>query len=347
MNIYEKVACIHSGKTIIQYTLKNDNGISVSILNYGGIITGVYTPDKTGLCENIVVGFKDIKDYISNPSYFGAIIGRTSGRIYNSKFQLNNEIYNLSNNYGTNQGHGGNIGFDKKIWDTKLIKDLNSVSLELTTTSYDMEEGYPGNIEVKVTYTLDNDNRLNIDYEGISDKDTLMNLTNHTYFNLSGDLKAPITSQYMKVNSDYILEIDETCSTTGNKISTHSTPFDFKSLHNIGERIDFDDNQINIGCGYDHPFLLNNNRESAIYIEDINSSRYMNIDTNQNCVVIYSMNFTNDEVLYTNKISERRYGICFETQKPPIGHNQAFLEDSILRKGEVYKQNTTYTFGIL
>ena len=159
-----------------------------------------------------------------------------------------------------------------------------------------MEEGYPGNVDINVIYTLNNDNELNIRYEGVSDKDTLLNMTNHTYFNLSGDLKSPITNQYMKLKSDYILEVDETCATTGNKISVKNSPFDFRSIYNIGDRIDDNHNQINIGCGYDHPFLLNSN-EDSIYLEDRESKRCMSIDTNQNCVVIYSMNFTNNKIL--------------------------------------------------
>lgn len=346
MEARDNILFKYNNRDIIQYTLENKNGIYVEILNYGGIIKGIYTPDKDGKIENIVVGFKNIEDYIENPSYFGAIIGRTSGRIYDSRFNLNDIEYKLCKNYGTNQGHGGNVGFDKKVWDTKLIENDDSISLEISTNSFDMEEGYPGNVNVKVTYTLTNNNELNILYEGASDKDTLLNMTNHSYFNMSGNLKSPITNQYMKLSCDEILEIDDTCATTGNKISVSNSPFDFRKLYNIGERIDDDDTQIKIGYGYDHPFLLNTN-ENAIYIEDRESKRYMSISTNQDCVVVYSMNFTNDEKLYTNNISRRRYGICFETQHPPIGHNQAFIENSVLKKDEKYIQNTTYTFGII
>lgn len=346
MKTKENILFEYKGKKIIQYTLENENGISVEILNYGGIIKGIYTPDKDGTIENIVVGFKDLDDYIKNPSYFGAIIGRTSGRIYNSEFNLNGIEYKLVKNYGTNQGHGGDVGFDKKIWDATCIEKIDSISLELSTVSLDMEEGYPGNVKVKVIYTLNNDNELNVRYEGVSDKDTLLNLTNHSYFNMSGNLKSPVTNQFMKLACDEILEIDDTCATTGKKIPVDNSPFDFRTLYNIGERIDTDNYQINIGCGYDHPFLLNRN-DDAIYIEDKESKRFMNISTNQNCVVIYTMNFTNDEVVYTGDISKRRYGICFETQNPPIGHNQVFIEDSLLKEDQMYIQDTTYKFGII
>jgi aldose 1-epimerase len=347
MKVFKKFVLKHREEDIYLYKIENNNGISVSILNYGGIVTEILTPDKNGMYENIVVGFKDIKDYIKNPSYFGSIIGRTAGRIYKGEFNLNKNTYNLAKNYTPNQGHGGNIGFDKKIWDANIIEYKDKVSLVLKTSSNHMEEGYPGNLDVEVIYTLDNDNNLNITYMAISDNDTLVNMTNHSYFNLSGNLKRPITNQYLKINSDCILEIDDTGVPTGKKLDVSNTPFDFRNIKCIGDGIDSEHNQIKLGYGYDHPFVLKNNNQSEIYLKDSESKRYMEISTNQSCVVVYSMNFTNCEFLYNNDESKTRFGICFETQQPPIGYDQVFLENSILKKGKKYKQITNYKFGLL
>lgn len=293
------------------------------------------------------MGFKDIKDYIKNPSYFGAIIGRTAGRIYKGEFKLNKNTYILAKNYENNQGHGGNIGFDKKVWDLNVVKYKDKISLELKSKSYHMEEGYPGNLDMVVTYTLDNNNNLSIVYEATSDEDTLVNMTNHTYFNLSGNLKNPITNQLLKIDSDYILEIDETGVPTGKQLDVSSTPFDFRKITKIGDRVDSNHNQIKLANGYDHPFVLKDNKtQDIICMKDIDSGRYMKITTNQNYVVIYSMNFTNGELLYNNTKNNTRYGICFETQNPPIGYNQTFLKNSILKKGEKYIQTTNYKFGL-
>ena len=211
-----------------------------------------------------------------------------------------------------------------------------------------MEEGYPGNLDMVVTYTLDNNNNLSIVYEATSDEDTLVNMTNHTYFNLSGNLKNPITNQLLKIDSDYILEIDETGVPTGKQLDVSSTPFDFRKITKIGDRIDSNHNQIKLANGYDHPFVLKDNKtQDIICMKDIDSGRYMKITTNQNYVVIYSMNFTNGELLYNNTKNNIRYGICFETQNPPIGYNQTFLKNSILKKGEKYIQTTNYKFGLV
>ena len=173
-------------------------------------------------------------------------------------------------------------------------------------------------------------------------------MINHSYFNLSGNLKRSITSQYLRLDSDYILEIDDTGVPTGNKLDVSNTPFDFRDIKRIGERIDYNHNQIKLGYGYDHPFILKNSKDQIqIYMKDIKSRRYMEITTNQSCVVVYSMNFTNDELLYKDIKSKIRYGICFETQQPPIGYNQVFLDNSILKKGKKYTQSTNYKFGLL
>ncbi|CEN25491.1 aldose epimerase family protein [Paraclostridium sordellii] len=342
--IYKKTTVGHlNDKDIIAYNISYDNGFEVEILNLGGIITKIITPDKDNNLENIVVGYKNINGYIENPSYMGAIIGRTSGRIYNGKISIDNKEYRLSKNYGINQGHGGNVGFNKKIYDVNYIKSEDEFKLILSCKSKDLEENYPGNLDVEVTFEISRNFKIKQIYKAISDKKTLVNMTNHSYFNLSGNLKKPVTNQYMQINSDFILELDATSVPTGNYIDVNNTPFDFRKLKSIGRDIDKSHNQINIGCGYDHPFILNNGK---IHLEDKTSKRAMDIKTNQECVVVYSMNFTDDLVLYNNKTNQRRFGICFETQAPPIGENMCFLERSILEKDSEYTQITEYKFYI-
>ena len=345
MNLTKTLLKNIDNKEIISYNVRFDNGFEVEILNLGGIITKIITPDKNGNLENIVVGYKDIESYIQNPSYFGAIIGRTSGRICEGKISIDGVDYDLAKNYNPHQGHGGDKGFNSKIWDVKILEEENNVILKLYTKSLDMEENYPGNLDLCVTFKIYEDYKIEQTYEAISDKTTLVNMTNHSYFNLSGNIKRPITDEYLKVDCDYILELDETCVPTGKKISVENTPFDFTKEMLIGERIDDNNKQIQIGCGYDHAFILNDTK-NQIKLNDIISGRNMIIDTDQDCVVIYSMNFPDDVELYNGNKTQRRYGICFETQAAPIGRNMCFIEASLLDNGEKYIQKTIYKFFV-
>ena len=212
--------------------------------------------------------------------------------------------------------------------------------------SPDGENGFPGEFDVSVKYEFTEDNELRIHYQGICDEPTVANMTNHSYFNLSGNIKRPVTDCYLKLDSDKILELDETCVPTGREINIDNTPFDFKKLKLIGKDIDNKSHrQIEIGNGYDHVFLLNENKK--IYMEDKISKRNMTIKTNQECVVIYTMNYEHEKTSYTGKVPPIRHGICFETQRPPIGRNMCYLEESLLKKGEQYEQKTEYIFNLV
>lgn len=344
MKYAKKVVGNFQNEDIIAYNIKSENNFQVEILNLGGIITKIIIPDKDNNLENVVVAYKNIESYYENPSYFGAIIGRTSGRICEGKVNIEGKEYNLNKNYGLHQGHGGNEGLNSKIFHVDVLEEKDAISLVFSTKLKDNEENYPGNLDVQVIFKIYENFKIEQIYKGKSDKTTLVNMTNHTYFNLSGNLKSPVTDQFMKINSSKIVEIDDTCVPTGNLLDVENTPFDFTSLKCIGDDIDKNNNQIKIGSGYDHPFLLND--EKVIYMEDKVSKRNMTIETNQKSVVVYSMNFTDDEVLYNDKINQRRFGICFETQAPPIGRDMCFIEDSILYKEDVYMQKTTYKFGL-
>ena len=332
-------------KDIIAYNVKFDNGFEVEILNLGGAITKIITPDKDNKLENIVVAYENIDDYIENPHYYGSIIGRTSGRIYDGKIIIDNKDYELNLNYGLHQGHGGNIGFNKKIWDVEVEDNKDNIVLNLSTKSLDGEENYPGNLDVKVSIYIYEDYKMELLYRAKSDKTTLVNMTNHSYFNLSGNMKRPITDSYLKLDCDCFLELDETSVPTGKSIDVKDTPFDFRDIKLIGMDIDNnDDEQIKIGRGYDHTFMLNDDRK--IYIEDKYCKRNMLITTNQEAVVIYTMNSKQRLSTYLGEAPEVRHGICFETQAPPIGRNMCFLEKSILNKDEEYIQKTAYKFGV-
>ncbi len=344
MKYAKKVVGKFKNQDIIAYNIKGGNNFEVEILNLGGIITRIITPDKDNNLENIVVAYKNIESYYKNPSYLGAIIGRTSGRICEGKVNIEGKEYDLNKNYGLHQGHGGNEGLSSKVFSVDVREEKDCITLILTTKLRDNEENYPGNLQVEVVFKIYENYKIEQIYKGKSDKTTLVNMTNHTYFNLSGDLKSPITDQYMKLNSSKIIEIDETCVPTGNLLNVKGTPFDFRNLKCIGDDIDENHSQIKIGCGYDHPFLLDENK--VIYMEDKISKRNMTIETNQKSVVIYSMNFTDDEILYNGKMNQRRFGICFETQAPPIGRQMCFIEDSILQKEDEYMQKTVYKFDL-
>ncbi|MGL5327923.1 MAG: aldose epimerase family protein [Peptostreptococcaceae bacterium] len=344
MEYNEIVLSTIDNKDIIAYNIKGANGFEFELINLGGAITKIKTPDKDGNLENIVLGYKGINDYISNPYYYGAIIGRTSGRICKGNVVIENNNYDLNKNYGLHQGHGGNVGFSHRIWDVEVKEETDNITLILKLKSYDGEENYPGNLDAKVSFKIYEDFKIEEEYEAICDKTTLVNMTNHSYFNLSGNIKDSIENQYLEIDSNEILELDDTCVPTGEYINVENTPFDFRKLKKIGKDIDENHEQIKIGNGYDHAFLLD--EDKSIYMYDEESKRCMSIITDQKSVVVYSMNWEHDLLTYTGSKPKVRHGICFETQAPPIGRNMCFLKDSVLNKGDIYVQKTVYEFGL-
>ena len=329
MRCNQSIIGVLDNENIIAYNVKFENNFEVEIINLGGVITKIITPDKDNNFENIVLGYENINDYIENPYYYGAIIGRTSGRICEGHIKIEDKEYKLNKNYGLHQGHGGNFGFNHKIWDVQVKEKSDCVSLILSRKSPHLEENYPGNLDVEVTFNIYKNYKIEEVYKCKSDKTTIVNMTNHSYFNLSGNIKRPVTDCYLKLDSDKILELDETCVPTGREIN----------IDNKSHR------QIEIGNGYDHVFLLNENKK--IYMEDKISKRNMTIKTNQECVVIYTMNYEHEKTSYTGKVPPIRHGICFETQRPPIGRNMCYLEESLLKKGEQYEQKTEYIFNLV
>lgn len=331
---------------IIKYSVDNEKGLKVSILNLGATITEIKTVDRNGEFGHIVLSYEDEKNYIENPSYYGATVGRTAGRIDKGRFTLNDNEYILNKNYGVNSGHGGSVGFNKKIWNVNAIETEEKISLEFSYLSKDLEEGYPGNLEIKVSYEITEDNKLIFKIQGVSDKDTLMNITNHCYFNLSGDYKEDILNHTLKMNCDRFLAIDENGGVTGEIIPVNNTEFDFIEEKKIGQDIEGSSKQMKLGYGYDHPFMFNENEKGNVELYDEKSGRYMKVTTEYPCVVVYSQNFIDGLVLKEGKETKKRNGICLEVQYPPIGYNESFKEFSILKAHEIFNKETIYEFGV-
>ena len=257
----KEYAITDHGDSIDCYTLKNVNGVEVSIINYGGIITSIKAPNKKGVYENIVLGYDSLAQYIETSPYFGAIVGRYGNRIANGQFSLDGKEYSLAKNNGPNSLHGGLKGFDKVVWNAATISNDDSVSLVLRYLSKDMEEGFPGNLETTVTYTLNSDNKLDIVYEATTDKKTIVNLTNHSYFNLSGSIDKNILDHQLQIDADSLVPVDEFMIPTGEIAMVENTPFDFRMFKAIGDDIDADNEQLKLGSGYDHCWVLNNQNE--------------------------------------------------------------------------------------
>lgn len=326
--------------------LINNNGVSVKAIDLGGIITEINTPDRNGNIENIVLSYDDYDSYLVNPSFLGALIGRSAGRIGDGKVKIDGVEYMLDKNDGNNTLHGGFNGFNFKTFSFETFKNSDSVGVEFSYLSKDGEGNFPGEIKVKVIYTLNNENEFKISYEGISNKKTILNMTNHTYFNLSGNCKRKVTDHTLLINSDKIAELDNESIVTGKIIDVTNTPFDFRSSKKLGKDINEDDYQLNITKGYDHYFKFNNHvkDEKVAELYDENSGRGLCICTNCDGIVVYSCNYKNEGRLSIGRNIDFRDAVCLETQNIPIGRENLFIEDSIINANEVYSKETTYKF---
>jgi len=344
----------YNGQSVESYTLTNNNGVMMKVITYGGIITELHVPDKNGTMGDVVLGFDQLENYISpeykrNNPYFGAIIGRYCTRIAKGKFTLDGVEYKLNTNDGENHLHGGNIGFNAVIWNTKPVESVNGYALELTYTSKDMEEGYPGNLQVTVTYTLTDANELKIDYRAVTDKATPCNLTNHSYFNLSGGKRSDIKDHFLVIIADRFAEMTNTLVTTGRLIDVAGTPMDFTTPRKIGERIDADYGQLKPGRGYAHSWNLRNNAGSlalATTLYEPESGRFMEVLTTEPAMHFYAGTYLDGTLTGKNNI---RYvkcaGLCLETQHLPDPNQPAF-PSTILKPGQIYKSQTIFRFSV-
>ncbi|MDZ7330564.1 MAG: galactose mutarotase [candidate division KSB1 bacterium] len=338
------------GRIVDLYTLTNSNGVTVQITNYGGIVTSLLVPDKNGKIGDVVLGYDNLDGYLKASPYFGCIVGRYGNRIAKGKFTLNGKTYNLATNNGPNHLHGGVRGFDKVVWQAKPIKSQDAVGLELSYLSPDGEEGYPGNLSVKVTYTLTNENALHIDYEASSDQPTICNLTHHSYFNLKDGGASPILDHELMLNADYFTPVDETLIPTGELRPVDGTPFDFRRPTPIGARINVDDEQIKYGLGYDHNFVLNGNMGELRMVgklREASTGRVMEIWTTEPGLQFYSGNFLDGSIIGKNGTTYyHRHGLCLETQHFPDSPNHPNFPSTVLNPGEKYQTTTIYKFMV-
>ena len=338
---------LSDGREVYEFILSNSNGCKVSIINYGAIVTSIIVPDKNGKFENVNLGYDTLEDYIKDKTYLGAIVGRYGNRIAKGRFQLEGKTYQLATNNGENHLHGGNVGFNKVLWNAEIV-DANEPAVNLTYISNDGEEGYPGTVTLTVTYTLTNKNELRIDYNGTTDKTTILNPTQHSYFNLSGKLSQTILDHVLTIESDFYTPVDKTQIPTGRLADVTNTPFDFRSPHTIGERIDTQDEQLQIGGGYDHNFVLRNFNgkvRKAAEVHEPNSGRILTVYTDQPGLQFYSGNSLTEIKGKGGVIYNRRTGFCLEAQHYPDSPNKPEFPPVILRPGETYKQTTIYQFS--
>ena len=338
-----------SGQAVSLYTLTNSHGMVVKITNYGGIVTSILVPDRRGKLDDVVLGYDNVAGYIKGSPYFGALVGRYANRIAKGKFTLNNKTYTLAINNGVNHLHGGKIGFDKKVWAASPVRIPNGVGLSLTAYSPDMEEGYPGNLAVHVVYSLTDDNALKIAYTATTDKPTVLNLTNHSYFNLNGAGSGTILDHTLMINANRYTPIDQTSIPFGLLAPVAGTPFDFRRPHVIGERINAANLQIKNGAGYDHNFVLNHRGNSLIVAARAYSpktGRVLTVSTTEPGVQLYTGNFLDGtNIGKGGKVYNRRNAFCLETQHFPDSPNQKAFPTTVLRPGQVYRQTTIDKFS--
>ena len=333
-----------------KYTLKNSKGMEIDIITYGGIITKWTAPDKNNNYQDIVLGYNSLAEYEKATPYFGALIGRYGNRIAKGKFSIDGVEYTLNANDGANHLHGGVKGFDKVVWTAAEAITDSTASVILTYLSKDLEEGYPGNLQTKVTYTLTNDNELLVDYEATTDKKTIVNLTQHSYFNLSANFSNPILDHDIVINADKYVPVDATLIPTGELKDVTNTPFDFRVAKAIGKEIGVKDEQLARGLGYDHCWVLNNQNEgvrltaSAYHKE---SGRLLEIFSDEPGIQLYTGNFLDGTL--PNKQGGtygHRTGFCLETQHYPDSPNQKTFPSVVLSPGETYKSKTSFKFSV-
>jgi aldose 1-epimerase len=345
--IPEKWAEINQ-QPVISFTLINDHGIEITCMNYGCIITKIIAPDKNGNYENIVLGFNRFEPYLTNSPYFGAVIGRVAGRIQGASFELDGKIYRLCKNENNNHLHGGIKGFHHVLWDAEIVEKDEEIGVRFSYTSPDGEEGYPGTVHVQVTYLLNNKNELIISYHAHSDKNTLLNLTNHTYFNLSGNIKRDILDHELKIKSDRFLELDQELIPTGAILDVTNTPFDLRQGKKIKDGIMTNHSQIElVGQGYDHPFVLNTHHDEEIVLQDPESGRTLTIETDEVGVVVYTGNQLQSGMDIYGVPSRKYLGICLETQGLPDAVHHPHFPSYVLQANQNYSSVTKYKFGVL
>jgi aldose 1-epimerase len=347
----EPFGTMPDGTPVELYTLTNAHGLQVKITTYGGAVVSLLVPDRDGKLDDVALGFETLEEYVEKSPYFGCIAGRYANRIAKGRFTLNGVEYTLAQNDGDNHLHGGVKGFDKVVWNAQEKSDEDGTGLTLTHLSRDGEEGYPGNLAVEVTYTLTNNDELRIDYRATTDRDTVVNLTNHTYFNLADGGAGDILGHELMIDADRFTPVDATQIPTGELRSVASTPMDFRHTTAIGARIGQDDEQLCFGLGYDHNWVLNSSDGTlalAARVQEPTTGRVMEVYTTEPGIQFYSGNFLDGTIAGKGgKVYHKRHGLCLETQHFPDSPNQPGFPSTVLRPAEMYQTTTIYRFTTL
>ena len=340
-----------AGEAVDLYTLTNAIGASVQIATLGGTVVSVMVPDKAGALGNVVLGFDSLDGYFGPHPFFGVLVGRYGNRIGHARFTLDGKTYTLAKNNGENSLHGGLKGFDKYVWKTREVTSPDGLAVELTHVSADGDEGFPGALSATVRYTWTDANGLRIDYTATTDKPTVLNLTNHSYFNLSAGAVATVLDHTLQLAADKFTPVDKGLIPTGELRPVAGTPFDFTKARRIGELIDKDDEQIKFGGGYDHNFVFggpaNGSIRPAGRVTEPTSGRIMDVSTTEPGVQFYTGNFLDGSIKGRGgKPYVKRSGLCLETQHYPDSPNKPDFPSVVLRPGQTYKTSTQYTFGV-
>ncbi len=331
-----------AGEEVKLFTLRNANGMEARITNWGGYIVSLKVADKNGQFDDVVLGFDSLDGYLAKNPFFGCITGRYANRIGSASFKIDDVEYQVTPNSGKHQLHGGKVGFDKKVWDAKEIAD----GVELSYTSADGEEGFPGTLKCTVTYTLTKDNGLQIGYQATTDKPTVLNLTNHAYFNLAGEGSGDILGHELTIPTDQITDTDDDLITTGEIVSIKGTPLDFTTPHTIGARIGADFKPLIQGIGYDHNYVLSGSGlQLAAIAKESKSGRIMTVRTTEPGVQLYTGNHLNGVKGKGGHVYAKRHGFCLETQHYPDSPNKPEFPSVILRPGETFQSTTIYQFS--
>lgn len=338
------------GRAVEIYTLRNAAGVEMHVITFGGIITSLKVPDRSGQFGDVVLGFESLESYLKDPPYFGAIVGRYGNRIAKGQFTLNGATYKLAANNGPNHLHGGVNGFDKAVWNAVPGDSPEGLSITLTRTSPDGEEGYPGTLQASVRYTLTDKNQLVVDYRATTDKPTPINLTQHSYFNLAAD-RTDILAHELTIHASRYTPVDDTLIPTGELAAVDGTPFDFRTATPIGARITADNVQLKNGHGYDHNWVLDRNGaglQPAARVVEPNSGRTLDVATTEPGIQFYSGNFLDGTITGKGgRVYRHRSGLCLETQHYPDSPNHASFPSTILQPGQTYSSQTVFTFGVV
>jgi len=336
------------GALVKLLTLSNGRGMEVKITNYGGIVTSIKVPDRIGRVSDVVLGHDTLEGYLRRSRYFGAIIGRHANRIAGGRFALNGAVHSLAQNNGENHLHGGIRGFDKVVWEAKVINGGDGVGLELEYLSKDGEEGYPGNLRARVVYVLTEKNELHIKYFSATDKDTVVNLTNHSYFNLAGD--GTVLGHELLLNADQFTPVGKGLIPTGEVRSVCNTPMDFTRSNSIGARIDQNYEQLELAGGYDHNFILRGNGKAlkpAAKIHEPVTGRVLEVFTTQPGIQFYSGNLLDGSIIGKGgRVYGKHAGCCLETQHFPDSPNQPSFPTTILKRSQRYEHATVFRFSV-